>query len=173
MRKCRGQLQATRGVENFHSSLPHWAYLFHTSFIWRISPSSLLDLVRHDLGSILGMLILTWCDESNDSTTSDENINSAGSCENGFYPHPSIRSYSGAENQSGSTNDLVLRLAGEFWAPLWGFTCGINVSVQHYTPCYPSLLIFLCKIKLPIFELIKWCFKTLSISKTNSLGKFY
>ena len=54
-------LQVTLAFEYFHSSLLHWirVYLHPTLFIGRILPSSHLSQVRHDLGSIQGMSIIT------------------------------------------------------------------------------------------------------------------
>ena len=58
----------------FHSSLLHWDRVYNrpTSFIWGNLSSSCLSLVRHFLESILGMPIITWCDDSSNLTTRAE-----------------------------------------------------------------------------------------------------
>ena len=50
VRKCGGNLQATRGLWYLHSFLHHWTcvYLLSTSFIRRILPNSGLSEVRFE-----------------------------------------------------------------------------------------------------------------------------
>ena len=90
VRKCRGHLLITLGLVYLHSFLPLGrVYLNPTSFIGRILPNSHLSLVSCDLGSIMGITIITWCDALNYSTTRTENTCPTGSDEKYPIPIPS------------------------------------------------------------------------------------
>ena len=70
-----------------NSSLLHWDWVYLSLTVWRILLRSRLSLARHDLGYILRMPFITWCDDFGASTTRAENISPAVPNKNVSIPH--------------------------------------------------------------------------------------
>ena len=133
VRKCRGHQQATRrfGVFSFIPPPLILELSLPISFTKKILPSSRLSEVRHDLGSILEMLIITWCDDSGASTTWTKNTSLVGPGEKYLIPIPPFGVVQKHGMQAGSQSYLVCKFDEEFRDSLRGFTCAISVSAQH------------------------------------------
>ena len=132
MRKFRGHIQATQSLRNSHSTLPHcnWSYLCPTSFIARVLLNSHLSLVRHDLGSILRVPIITWCNDLVDSITRVENISTTDLVKrSSLIPSPGVFQTQGI--QMSLQSYLMNRLNGRSRGILWGFTYTISISAQN------------------------------------------
>ena len=119
----------------FHSFIPPhwaWAYLGLTSFIEKILSCSLLNKVRHNLGSILRMSIITQRDDSGDSTTCVRKTPVQQELVKMYHlyiPPPEV-----VQKQvihSGPQFLSVCGFARGFSCHLRGFTCVIFVSVQY------------------------------------------
>ena len=136
--KCGDHLQATQGF-GILSSLLHWnwTYLRSTFFIRMIlsnSHSVRLGLIFY----LLEMPITTWCDESDDSNSKDLKSPVLQDLTK-MYPLL-IPSSGGAQTQGIKVCATLIWwviLAKDSDDPKRGLILAIDVSAQHWPPCYP------------------------------------